>query len=162
MIKNKILLPISIFVFLVSQSYSAFSFSFFSKKDPQIQEENKQDIIDSNQISDPKLTINEIDQSNFTGTAILQCLNKVTAKSSNLEALVGKEINFDTLTIKVDKCWRAPSDQRPENKILLEVTEALTDGTKKPIFYGWMFSSSPSISGLEHPVYDITAIECKK
>jgi hypothetical protein len=32
---------------------------------------------------------------------------------------------------------------------------------EKRIFYGWMFSSSPSVSSLEHPIYDITALNCK-
>jgi hypothetical protein len=114
-------------------------------------------------------------------TAILQGLNKVTGKTSNLQIKVGEKINFGKLTIKVKKCWRAPLDQRPENKILLEVEEDASNqelegeslikimdetisqenGLKKTIFHGWMFSSSPSISGLEHPIYDITAIECK-
>jgi len=32
--------------------------------------------------------------------------------------------------------------------------------TEMPIFMGWMFASSPAISGLEHPVYDITVLSC--
>ena len=112
---------------------------------------------------------------NNSPTAILQGLNKVTGKTSELKIKVGEEAIFGELTIKVKKCWRAPLDQRPENKILLEITDnnsnqessnnntnpAQNSDSKKVIFYGWMFSSSPSISGLEHPIYDITAISCK-
>ena len=32
----------------------------------------------------------------------------------------------------------------------------------KHIFKGWMFSSSPSINSLEHPINDIWLLECKK
>ncbi len=117
-------------------------------------------------------------QNNLSPTAILQGLNKVTGKTSELEIEVGKEMNFGKLIIKVKKCWKSPADQRPENKILLEIEKAssnqnlLAEDIKietdqkinklgKTIFYGWMFSSSPSISSLEHPIYDITAIECR-
>jgi hypothetical protein len=29
------------------------------------------------------------------------------------------------------------------------------------VFSGWMFSSSPAVSAMEHPVYDITLLSCK-
>lgn len=122
----------------------------------------KRNISQDNQTdTNQKLTIDKIDQSNFSGTAILQGLNKVTAKTSELKIKIGEQVDFGKLTIKAKKCWKSPPSQRPENKILLEITENNDDGVKKVIFYGWMFSSSPSISGLEHPIYDITAIECK-
>jgi len=28
------------------------------------------------------------------------------------------------------------------------------------VFSGWMFASSPGLSALEHPVYDVWVIEC--
>ena len=30
------------------------------------------------------------------------------------------------------------------------------------VFNGWMFASSPALNALEHPVYDLVLIECKK
>ena len=30
------------------------------------------------------------------------------------------------------------------------------------IFEGWMFSSSPSINSMEHPINDIWLLECNK
>jgi hypothetical protein len=29
------------------------------------------------------------------------------------------------------------------------------------LFSGWMFASSPALSALEHPVYDVWVIDCK-
>ena len=29
------------------------------------------------------------------------------------------------------------------------------------IFSGWMFASSPGLSALEHPVYDVWVIDCE-
>jgi hypothetical protein len=105
--------------------------------------------------------ISEMDPNNFTDTVVIQALDKVTAKSSYLEAKIGDKIVFQRLEIYPMKCWKAPADQKPENKMLLKIYENKLDGNREEAFYGWMFSSSPSISTLEHPVYDITAIECK-
>lgn len=105
------------------------------------------------------------DSSRFSNYAIVQALNKTTAKTSILELKVGEKFIFGSIKIIPHRCWQSPLDQKPENKILLEIFESKTDSddkiVEKRIFYGWMFSSSPSISGLEHPIYDIIAINCK-
>lgn len=102
----------------------------------------------------------KVNTENLRGIAILQGLNKVTAKTSELKIRIGGQTEFGKLAIKVKRCWRSSLAERPENKILIEVDEVENDGTRKQIFNGWMFSSSPSISGIEHPVYDLVAIEC--
>lgn len=111
-----------------------------------------------------KLTVDKVDSSRFYNVAVIQGLNKITAKSSVLEMKIGENIRFGQLTIISRKCWQASLDQKPESKILLEVLEDSTVNgvpSKNRIFYGWMISSSPSIAGLEHPIYDITALNCK-
>ncbi len=112
------------------------------------------------------LSLDKVNQSNFHSTAVIQALNKITAKTSVLEIKVNEETKFGKLTIIARKCWKASPDQKPDNKILLEVYEnsSESENAKKQgrIFYGWMISSSPSISDLEHPIYDITAINCKR
>ena len=108
-----------------------------------------------------KVTTDKLDKSSFGTVAILQGLNKITAKTSEFEVKVGGKVEFGKLTILVHKCWQAPLDQRPESKILLEIYETNVNNVKSRIFYGWMFASTPSISGLEHPIYDITALGCK-
>lgn len=112
-----------------------------------------------------QIVTEEADPTRFFGSARLQVLNKTTAKTSILETRVGSKNKFGNLTILVRKCWQAPLDQRPESKILVDVSEIKIKEDKKEeenrIFYGWLFASSPSISGLEHPIYDIVAIDCK-
>ena len=107
----------------------------------------------------------EADLSRFNNVAIVQALNKTTAKTSVLDLKVGEKISFGSLKIIAHKCWQSPLEQKPENKILLEIFEFKNESeeksSEKRIFYGWMFSSSPSISGLEHPIYDIIALNCK-
>ena len=105
------------------------------------------------------------DISRFYNTAIVQALNKTTAKTSIIDLKVGEKISYGSLKIIAHKCWQSPLEQKPENKILLEVFEVKNENSEKlqekRIFYGWTFSSSPSISGLEHPIYDIIALNCK-
>jgi len=100
--------------------------------------------------------------------ATVQILNKTTAKNSMLDLRIGQKVNLGAITVKSHKCWMAPLDQKPETKILLEVFENKNSqeldanpAESKRIFYGWLFASSPSLSGLEHPIYDIVSIACK-
>jgi len=100
------------------------------------------------------------DLSHLYNVAVIQGLNKTTARTSILEMKIGDVIKFGQIQIIAHTCWQAPLDQKPESKILLEVMEN-KEGKNVRIFYGWMFASSPSISGLEHPIYDLTALGCK-
>jgi hypothetical protein len=108
-----------------------------------------------------KLTEDKMDPSRFQKIAVLQILNKITAKTSILEIRSGASEDVGSLSIFVYKCWRAPLEQKPDNRILMQILEKKADGSKPIIFRGWMISSSPSISSLEHPIYDVTAISCK-
>ena len=105
------------------------------------------------------------DISRFFNKAIIQVLNKTNAKSEIFEIDVNKKTTINSLKLTIHKCWQAPLQQRPESKMLIEISEADSsqkNSKEKRIFYGWIFASSPSISSLEHPIYDIVAINCKK
>jgi hypothetical protein len=93
-------------------------------------------------------------------TIILQGLNKVTGHISRLEAPIGTVMRFGNLEIIGRRCWQSPQDEQPENAGLMEIWELKPGESHERIFLGWIFSSSPGLSGLEHPVYDVTMIEC--
>jgi hypothetical protein len=96
--------------------------------------------------------------------AILQGLDKVAAHVSQIEAPVGTSVNFGTLSILVRDCETSPADEAPNNAAFIQIYETPRgEGTAaaKRLFSGWMFSSSPALSGLEHPVYDVTLLGCK-
>src|SRR5438067_12807625 len=94
-------------------------------------------------------------------TAQLQGLDKTTARISKFDAPVGTEVHFGTLSILVRTCQRTPPEVTPENAAFLEVFETRPGEQKEKLFSGWMFSSSPALSALEHPVYDVNLLECK-
>jgi hypothetical protein len=95
-------------------------------------------------------------------TVILQGLNKVTARLSRIEAVIGSTVRFGTLEITAKSCWKSPPDARPENAALLEINEIKQGEPPARIFLGWMFSSSPGLSSLENPFYDISVVKCDK
>jgi hypothetical protein len=94
-------------------------------------------------------------------TIVLQGLNKVTGRISKIEGPLGTALRFGNIEIIARRCWSAPPEERPENAALLEISELKAGEGSQRIFLGWMFSSSPGLSGLEHPVYDVSVLACE-
>jgi hypothetical protein len=93
--------------------------------------------------------------------AILQGLDKVTARISTFEAPVGVKVRFGTLEIVVRDCRKRPPEEPPEVFVFLQIDEIQRGEDPKRLFSGWMFASSPALSALEHPVYDVWAVDCR-
>jgi hypothetical protein len=94
-------------------------------------------------------------------TAVLQGLDKVTARISTIEAPIGRPVRFGALEITVRACRKHPPEEPPESAVFVEITEKKADEAPKLLFSGWMFASSPALSTLQHPVYDVWAVDCK-
>ena len=93
--------------------------------------------------------------------ARLQALDKITARISTVEAAVGAARFYGTLEITINRCAFHPPEEPPENAAFIAVRDLGYDGlAPKQVFSGWIFSSSPAISALEHPVYDLTLLAC--
>jgi hypothetical protein len=95
------------------------------------------------------------------GVAVLQGLDKVTARVSVIEAPVDREVRFGTLRIIVRACYETPPTEPPESAAFLEI-QALDGAEAAEAFTGWMFASTPAVSALEHPVYDVWVIDCRE
>ncbi len=93
--------------------------------------------------------------------AILQGLNKTTARVSKIEAPIGAVARFGTLEITARACKKKPPTEPPESTAFLEIVDVRPDSPSVTIFTGWMFASSPAISALEHPVYDVWVVDCE-
>jgi hypothetical protein len=92
--------------------------------------------------------------------AKLQGLDKITARVSTIEATVGQPVVFGALQITVRACDKRPPEETPESAAYLEIVERKVNEEPKPVFSGWMFASSPAVSALEHPIYDIWVLDC--
>jgi hypothetical protein len=93
--------------------------------------------------------------------AVMQGLDKITARISRFDVPIDKPQPFGTLSITVRDCEKSAPEARPENAAFIEITENRPGEEKSRLFSGWMFSSSPALSALEHPVYDVNLLECK-
>ena len=94
-------------------------------------------------------------------TAVLQGLDKITGRVSTIEAPVGTGVRFGSLSITARRCERTPPEEPPEASAFLEIVDAKPGEAPVKLFEGWMFASSPAVSALEHPVYDVWVIDCK-
>ncbi len=97
--------------------------------------------------------------------AVLQGLDKTTARISKFEAPVGKSVRFGTLVITVRDCVKHPPEEEPESAAFLQIDEVRQGDPStvvaERVFSGWMFASSPALSALENPIYDIGVLDCK-
>ena len=92
--------------------------------------------------------------------AVLEALDKITGRVFKLEAAIGSEVEFGRLRINPYKCYKSPPEQPPESIAFLEIREARPNQEIRQVFSGWMFASSPGLSTLEHPIYDIVVLDC--
>lgn len=92
--------------------------------------------------------------------AVLRTLDKVTARIATTTVAVGEGMTLGTLAITVRACDKRPPEEPPESAAFLEIVEQQPDELPVPRFTGWMFASSPALSALEHPIYDVWVIDC--
>lgn len=116
-------------------------------------------------------------------TVIVRALDKITGRSTDFEMNQGEPKVYGSLRIDLETCYQTPPEEPPESAAFLRITSATSkqvqtmaaprDLTEEEIlaseaedadirFSGWMFASSPGLSALEHPVYDIWVIACSE
>ena len=101
---------------------------------------------------------NEINEGNFTD---IKVLDKISSKNVLVRLKNGEVKKYKDLLIKSMKCKNSEFDDNPEITAYLQVQD-LTNKNNDDVyvFNGWMFSSSPSITPFDHPVYDIWLVNC--
>lgn len=92
--------------------------------------------------------------------ARLRTLDKITARTSTLTLGVGKTATIGAMRVTLRACKDNPPTEATESAAFLEVEEVKPDDRAVPVFSGWMFSSSPGLSAMEHPVYDVWVLGC--
>jgi len=95
----------------------------------------------------------------------LRSLDKISARTSIFEAHVGSTVRFGQVYIKVQACRKSPEFEQPESAAFLQVWEvragdAGAEEQPEWIFSGWMFASSPGLSSMDHPIYDVWVLDC--
>ena len=108
------------------------------------------------------LTIEGVSAREMTDYPIvkLQSLDKATANTQTFEARVGTTIKYGPLYIRTQACRKAPPIEQPESAAFLQIWEVTPKDEAKWVFSGWMFASSPAISSMDHPIYDVWVLDC--
>lgn len=100
--------------------------------------------------------------------AVIQAIDKVTAETMKFEVEVGgRPVRFNrNLIFSVRACEVSTPDELTEDSIAYVDVSQQSRGANQPaearqIFRGWMFASSPAVSGLQSPNYDAWVVGCK-
>ena len=91
--------------------------------------------------------------------ASFKLLNKTTNKVSTKDILVSSKISWETLNIEVLYCGSTPPTEIPEDYVLIDVYDTINNESTN-IYKGWMISSSPDVTPLENPIYDLWLVDC--
>ena len=97
--------------------------------------------------------------------AVIQAIDKVTAETMKFEVEVGgRPVRFNRhLIVSARACEVSTPDELTQDAIAyVDVSlAARNQGEARQIYRGWMFASSPSVSGLQNPNYDAWVVGCK-
>lgn len=108
--------------------------------------------------------------------AVLQILDKVSARVTTLRVPVSSSAAFGLIFVTARSCQVSLPSDTPEAAAFLEISEVdlhslprseesgrvvNSGNTQRLLFTGWMFASSPALSALEHPTYDVTVLGCE-
>ena len=108
------------------------------------------------------LVFNTNSKSNLEGNFTdIKILDKISSKNTLLKLKNEKLIKFKDLEIKSLKCKNSEFDDNPEITAYIQVRDLTYKNNDEVfVFNGWMFSSSPSITPFDHPVYDVWLVRC--
>ncbi|MBY0564668.1 MAG: DUF2155 domain-containing protein [Hyphomonadaceae bacterium] len=102
----------------------------------------------------------------FAQRAVIRGLDKVTGHASDYTLTIGRPARVGSLEVIARACSKSAPEETPEVRIYVEVFDQppAREGQESPrreVFHGWLFASSPSLSALDHPTYDIWALDCR-
>ena len=87
----------------------------------------------------------------------ISILNKITTNVDTLKLPLKENFHYQELKIYPIGCYLSGPYETTEVGIYLNIHHK---DSKEKIFNGWMLKSLPSISSMEHPIYDIWVEDC--
>jgi len=105
----------------------------------------------------PAMAQNQVATEN-SNMAELRTLDTLTGVVKDLAIEVGQTVSYERLTISVKEC-RYPKDNPNSDAFAYVTIQDVRES--KPRFDAWMIASSPALSALEHPRYDVWLLRCK-
>ena len=122
--------------------------------EPTYDQEEKEDL-NINETKTPSLdSQDEIDRKMLV---TLNILNKITANVEQIKIKLKEKYKYDYLEIYAIDCYLSDKYEKTEKAVYLNIYNREIN---EKIFNGWMLKTLPSISSLEHPIYDIWIEDC--
>ena len=87
----------------------------------------------------------------------LRGLDNLNGTARDIDMTVGETTRFGQLEITAEDC-RVPRDTPTADAFAFLRIRDVRENT--PRFSGWMFASSPALSALDHPRYDVWVLSC--
>lgn len=93
-----------------------------------------------------------------SGGALLRGLDKISGEVRDLDMSVGQTVRFGRLDVTLGECRYPVDDPSGDAFAFLRIE---VEGLSGPAFEGWMIASSPALSALDHPRYDVWVMRCR-
>ncbi len=90
--------------------------------------------------------------------AILRGLDRINGVYKDIEIAPGEIYNYERLSIELLECRYPEGQTTTEAFANVKIRDLRED---LATFAGWMFASSPALSALDHPRYDVWVLRCK-
>jgi hypothetical protein len=89
--------------------------------------------------------------------AVLRGLDTFNGHVTDMEIAAGQSFKFGHLNIVLRECRYPAGNPAGDAFASIEVSQQGREGV---IFSGWMIASSPALSAMEHPRYDVWVLRC--
>ena len=119
--------------------------------------ESLDETIIQNETEDDSSTIITNNNGKEINFVSLSVLNKITANVEKLDIKLKENYKHGELRIYPIDCYLSNPEEKSETAVYLNIYHNSKD---QKIFSGWMLKSLPSISAIEHPIYDIWVNDC--
>jgi hypothetical protein len=86
----------------------------------------------------------------------LRALDRMLGRPTDVEMTVGETVMFGRIAIHAVECRFPSEDPTSDAFAHLEIL----DQQGNALFDGWMIASSPALSAMEHPRYDVWVLRC--
>ena len=94
--------------------------------------------------------------------AVFSGLDKITGRIIQFDVLIDETVQFGALQVTPRVCHTRPPTEPAQTTAFVEVDEITLANQIQRLFTGWMFAASPGLHAVEHPVYDVWLVECRR
>ena len=92
-------------------------------------------------------------------TADLRGLDKISGEVVDMQLAAGQSALLGRLEVTLQECRYPRDNPAGDAYAFLEIGEP---ERAERLFRGWMFASSPALSAMDHPRYDVWVIRCNR